>query len=84
MSLPKFLLRAFKPLTFTLIVILVVISIRQYQKSDGFWVFTIKQLNNQQKEIWFEVDVQHITQYLANLKTLREGYVFVIDATTGQ
>ncbi|MGR5177417.1 diguanylate cyclase domain-containing protein [Vibrio mediterranei] len=190
MSLPKFLLRAFKPLTFTLIVILVVISFRQYQnsqqlakeqsqsnvktasalvwsqiettfakvdllqeqantpifsslahqtlantylyksiaqydqrtqsyvdtrgeslpfttlesiqwnafnalshkyaistlyqKSDGFWVFAIKQLNNQQKEIWFEVDVQHITQYLANLKTLKEGYVFVIDATTGQ
>ena len=34
MSLPKFLLRAFKPLTFTLIVILVVISFRQYQNSQ--------------------------------------------------
>ncbi|GMQ49611.1 sensor domain-containing diguanylate cyclase [Vibrio sp. 10N] len=55
-----------------------------YQKSDGFWVFAIKQVQKQNPiEVWFEVDVQHTTQYLANLKTLNNGYVFVIDSMTG-
>lgn len=56
-----------------------------YQKADGFWVFAIKQEQDQSPvEVWFEIDVQHTTQYLANLKTLDNGYVFVIDKMTGQ
>ena len=56
-----------------------------YQKANGFWVFAIKQVNQaNEKEVWIEFDVQHTTQYLANLKTLKAGYVFVIDAETGR
>ncbi|MCL9776910.1 sensor domain-containing diguanylate cyclase [Vibrio methylphosphonaticus] len=56
-----------------------------YQKANGFWVFAIKQANiKNQREVWIEFDVQHTTQYLANLKTLKTGYVFVIDAETGR
>ncbi|ASI93232.1 sensor domain-containing diguanylate cyclase [Vibrio mediterranei] len=56
-----------------------------YQKLDGLWVFAIKQQISQPRlEVWFEVDAQHITQYLANMKTLKEGYVFVIDGTNGR
>ncbi|MGF1751160.1 sensor domain-containing diguanylate cyclase [Vibrio cionasavignyae] len=56
-----------------------------YQKENGFWVFAIKQANNvNENEVWIEFDVQHTTQYLANLKTLKNGYVFVIDAETGR
>lgn len=56
-----------------------------YQKSDGYWVFAIKQVQHHSPiEVWFEVDVQHTTQYLSNLKTLNNGYVFVIDSMTGK
>jgi diguanylate cyclase (GGDEF)-like protein len=56
-----------------------------YRKSDGIWVFAIKQVQYHSPiEVWFEVDVQHTTQYLSNLKTLNNGYVFVIDSMTGK
>ncbi|MFA0086503.1 diguanylate cyclase domain-containing protein [Vibrio sp. E150_011] len=56
-----------------------------YQKANGFWVFAVKQANkSNDHEVWVEFDVQHTTQYLANLKTLKDGYVFVIDAETGR
>ncbi len=54
-----------------------------YQKPDGRWVFAVKHtVERLNEEIWIEFDLLHTTQGLRSLKTLNNGYVFVVDRTT--
>lgn len=54
-----------------------------YQKTDGRWVFAIKHtISERLQEIWIEFDLLHTTQGLRDLKTLDNGYVFVVDRST--
>ncbi len=54
-----------------------------YQKADGRWVFAVKHTAEKlNEEIWIEFDLLHTTQGLRDLKTLNNGYVFVVDKTT--
>ncbi|MCG9560256.1 diguanylate cyclase [Vibrio chagasii] len=54
-----------------------------YQKADGRWVFAVKHTAEKlNEEIWIEFDLMHTTQGLRDLKTLNNGYVFVVDRAT--
>lgn len=54
-----------------------------YQKPDDRWVFAVKHtVAKLNEEIWIEFDLLHTTQGLRDLKTLDNGYVFVVDRTT--
>lgn len=54
-----------------------------YQKTGGRWVVAIKHaISEHSKEIWIEFDLLHTTQGLRDLKTLNNGYMFVIDRST--
>ncbi len=54
-----------------------------YEKIPGRWVFAVKHRNPSQLfEVWIEFDLLHTTQYLRDLKTLNNGYVFVVDKET--
>ncbi len=54
-----------------------------YQKPDGRWVFAVKHTAERlNEEIWIEFDLLHTTQGLRDLKTLNNGYVFVVDRAT--
>lgn len=54
-----------------------------YQKADGRWVFAVKHTAEKlNEEIWIEFDLLHTTQSLRDLKTLNNGYVFVVDRAT--
>lgn len=54
-----------------------------YQKTDGRWVFAVKHtISDRPQEIWIEFDLLHTTQGLRDLKTLSNGYLFVIDRAT--
>ena len=54
-----------------------------YQKTDGRWVFAVKHtISDRPKEIWIEFDLLHTTQGLRDLKTLNNGYIFVVDRST--
>ncbi|CAH7195401.1 Diguanylate cyclase [Vibrio chagasii] len=54
-----------------------------YQKADGRWVFAVKHTAEKlNEEIWIEFDLLHTTQGLRDLKTLNNGYVFVVDKAT--
>ena len=55
-----------------------------YEKKPNYWVFAVKYTPNKLKEIWLEFDLMHTTQSLRGLRTLSEGYVFVIDQHTGR
>lgn len=54
-----------------------------YQKADSRWVFAVKHTAEKlNEEIWIEFDLLHTTQGLRDLKTLNNGYVFVVDKAT--
>ncbi|WP_373943783.1 diguanylate cyclase [Vibrio chagasii] len=54
-----------------------------YQKADARWVFAVKHTAEKlNEEIWIEFDLLHTTQGLRDLKTLNNGYVFVVDKAT--
>ncbi|MCG9606522.1 diguanylate cyclase [Vibrio alginolyticus] len=54
-----------------------------YQKADRRWVFAVKHTAEKlNEEIWIEFDLMHTTQGLRDLKTLNNGYVFVVDRAT--
>ena len=54
-----------------------------YQKADGRWVFAVKHtVERLNEEIWIEFDLLHTTQELSDLKTLNNGYVFIVDRAT--
>lgn len=54
-----------------------------YQKADGRWFFAVKHTAEKlNEEIWIEFDLLHTTQGLRDLKTLNNGYVFVVDKAT--
>lgn len=54
-----------------------------YQKADGRWVFAVKHTAERlNEEIWIEFDLLHTTQELSDLKTLNNGYVFIVDRAT--
>ncbi|MCG9552630.1 diguanylate cyclase [Vibrio sp. Isolate31] len=54
-----------------------------YQKAGGRWVFAVKHTAEKlNEEIWIEFDLLHTTQGLRDLKTLNNGYVFVVDKAT--
>ncbi|WP_428796942.1 diguanylate cyclase domain-containing protein [Vibrio kasasachensis] len=55
-----------------------------YEKSPGYWVFAVKYTPNDTEQLWLEFDLKHTTQSLRGLRTLDEGYVFVIDKHTGR
>lgn len=54
-----------------------------YEKEPGHWVFAIrhsspKLLHN----IWIEFDLLYVAQHLKTLKTLKNGYLFIVDQDT--
>lgn len=53
-----------------------------YEKAPGYWVFAVKYSPDHQHQIWLEFDLMHATQSLRGLRTLNDGYVFVIDRHT--
>ncbi|MFA0143627.1 diguanylate cyclase [Vibrio kanaloae] len=54
-----------------------------YQKADGRWVFAVKHtVERLNEEIWIEFGLLHTTQELSDLKTLNNGYVFIVDRAT--
>ncbi|EGU46293.1 hypothetical protein VII00023_11921 [Vibrio ichthyoenteri ATCC 700023] len=53
-----------------------------YEKKPGYWVFAVKYTPDSQNQIWLEFDLMHTTQSLRGLRTLNDGYVFVIDRQT--
>lgn len=55
-----------------------------YEKSPGYWVFAVRYIPNAKEQLWLEFDLKHATQSLRGLRTLDEGYVFVIDKHTGR
>ncbi|GAK87324.1 GGDEF domain [Vibrio ponticus] len=55
-----------------------------YEKYPDYWVFAIKYTPNDTQQLWLEFDLKHTTQSLRGLRTLNEGYVFVIDEHTGR
>ncbi|HAS63659.1 MAG TPA: diguanylate cyclase [Vibrio sp.] len=55
-----------------------------YEKSPGYWVFAVRYIPNETEQLWLEFDLKHTTQSLRGLRTLEEGYVFVIDRYTGR
>ncbi|MBA5761046.1 diguanylate cyclase [Vibrio sp. 404] len=55
-----------------------------YEKSPGYWVFAVRYIPNASEQLWLEFDLKHATQSLRGLRTLDEGYVFVIDKHTGR
>ncbi|USD43156.1 GGDEF domain-containing protein [Vibrio sp. SCSIO 43135] len=55
-----------------------------YQKQSNQWVFAVRYQPKEQHEIWIEFDLLHTTQMLRGLKSLRQGYVFVVDNSSGR
>lgn len=55
-----------------------------YEKYPDYWVFAVKYTPNDDKQLWLEFDLMHTTQSLRGLRTLDNGYVFVIDRHTGR
>ncbi|RJX65208.1 GGDEF domain-containing protein [Vibrio sinensis] len=55
-----------------------------YEKKPGQWVFAVRYTPTQEHQIWIEFDLMHTTQSLRGLRTLTDGYVFVIDRNTGR
>ncbi|WP_228481360.1 sensor domain-containing diguanylate cyclase [Vibrio fluminensis] len=55
-----------------------------YEKYPDYWVFAVKYTPNDKKQLWLEFDLMHATQSLRGLRTLDNGYVFVIDRHTGR
>lgn len=53
-----------------------------YEKKPGYWVFAVKYTPDSDNQIWLEFDLMHTTQSLRGLRTLNDGYVFVIDRHT--
>ena len=53
-----------------------------YEKNPGYWVFAVKYTADNEHQIWLEFDLMHATQSLRGLRTLDDGYVFVIDRQT--
>lgn len=55
-----------------------------YEKQPGKWVFAVKFIRLNSDEIWIEFDLKTSTQGLLGLRTLDNGYMFVVDNTTGR
>ncbi len=54
-----------------------------YQKEPGHWVFAIRHSNPKLLfDIWIEFDLLYVTQHLPSLKTLQDGYLFIVDQDT--
>lgn len=53
-----------------------------YEKKPGDWVFAVKYTPDNENQIWLEFDLMHTTQSLRGLRTLNDGYVFVVDRQT--
>ncbi|MGR5238319.1 sensor domain-containing diguanylate cyclase [Vibrio alfacsensis] len=54
-----------------------------YQNPQQRWVFAIKHIEPTLKhQLWLEFDLLHTTQQLRGLKTLSNGYVFVVERDT--
>ncbi|CCO46184.1 putative Methyl-accepting chemotaxis protein fused with GGDEF domain [Vibrio nigripulchritudo SOn1] len=53
-----------------------------YEKEPGHWVFAVKHSNPKLLfNVWIEFDLLYTTQHFKDLKTLEDGYVFVVDAS---
>ncbi|WP_322805076.1 diguanylate cyclase [Vibrio alfacsensis] len=56
-----------------------------YQNTDKRWVFALKYVDpSVSTHLWLEFDLLHTTQQLRDLKTLNDGYIFVVDRDTGR
>tara|TARA_Y100001960_G_C14763707_1_gene875644 strand:+ start:699 stop:2402 length:1704 start_codon:yes stop_codon:yes gene_type:complete len=55
-----------------------------YEKLPDQWVFAVRYIQSNLNEIWIEFDLKYTTQSLRGLRTLSNGYVFVVDSTTGR
>ncbi|TMX35721.1 diguanylate cyclase [Vibrio sp. Hep-1b-8] len=55
-----------------------------YPKASNQWVFAVRYIPDEYREIWIEFDLKSATQSLRALRTLDSGYVFVVDAISGR
>ncbi|WP_102403126.1 diguanylate cyclase [Vibrio sp. 10N.261.55.A7] len=55
-----------------------------YQTSDQRWVFSVRYQTNEHEALWIEFDLLYISNLLKGLRTLDEGYLFVVDKLTGK
>ncbi|MCF8777204.1 diguanylate cyclase [Vibrio sp. IRLE0018] len=56
-----------------------------YQNNKNRWVFAVRHANPAlDGQLWIEFDLLFTTQYLKGLKTLENGYVFVVEKATGK
>ncbi|ELP5726860.1 GGDEF domain-containing protein [Vibrio vulnificus] len=56
-----------------------------YQNNKNRWVFAVRHASPAlDGQIWIEFDLLFTTQYLKGLKTLENGYVFVVEKATGK
>jgi|GEM_PF-1260919 len=54
-----------------------------YEKEPKHWVFAIRHSNPQLAyNLWIEFDLLYVTQHLQSLKTLKNGYLFIVDKDT--
>ncbi|SON52258.1 diguanylate cyclase domain-containing protein [Vibrio tapetis] len=54
-----------------------------YEKEPGHWVFAIRHSNPKLLyNMWIEFDLLYVTQHLQSLKTLQDGYLFIVDQDT--
>ncbi|MGC9401972.1 sensor domain-containing diguanylate cyclase [Vibrio genomosp. F10 str. 9ZC157] len=55
-----------------------------YQTSNNRWVFAVRYQPNEREAIWLELDLLHGSTLLKGMRTLNEGYLFVVDKLTGK
>ncbi|MCK6264141.1 diguanylate cyclase [Vibrio sp. ZSDE26] len=55
-----------------------------YQTSNNRWVFATRYKPNIREELWIEFDLQYGSSLLRGMRTLENGYLFVVDKTTGR
>ncbi|WP_295899181.1 diguanylate cyclase [uncultured Vibrio sp.] len=55
-----------------------------YQTSLEKWVFAVRYQPNEHETIWLEFDLMFGSNLLKGMRTLDEGYLFVVDKLTGK
>ncbi|WP_342668975.1 diguanylate cyclase [Vibrio sonorensis] len=55
-----------------------------YPSYSGAWAVAVRYQFNRDEEVWIEFDLIAATEGLSGLTTLKQGYVYVVDRTTGR
>ncbi|MGF1697252.1 diguanylate cyclase [Vibrio lamellibrachiae] len=55
-----------------------------YKTTNGRWVFATRYQPNEREALWVEFDLLHGSNLLKGMRTLNDGYLFVVDRLTGK